>query len=82
MTKQKDPAWANNGQFLSFVEEFLRDKDSISADAYDRLCSEVDRRWKGILTNPDAVEGKKGKPKFKDRQKNLVGRIRDLGSKA
>ncbi len=67
--------WKDNGSFLTAIEIFLGERANLSSDAVDILKQELDRRWKGIVKNPDAVKGKKNKPMFKERPKKIVQQI-------
>lgn len=71
-------AWADTNAFLADVEKFLEGRTALSAQAYDRLTEELEARWKGISADPDAVQGKKRKPKFKERPKGLAKRLLSL----
>src|SRR5437867_5344190 len=65
----------------------LRTPKPISADAKcfrpkatQNSVKQMERRWRGIMANPDAVEGKKQKSKFKDRQRDLAKRLLQLNA--
>jgi CRISPR-associated protein Cmr6 len=78
--KLHSKAWPqnDNSAFLKDMEDYLATREKLSAQAYIRFSEEMERRWKGIMFDPDAVEGKKGKPKFKERQKALAKRLLEL----
>ncbi len=46
--------------------------DNIQAHVIDAMKEIVEQYWKGILDDPDAVQGKKQKPKYKERPKNIA----------
>ena len=54
-----DGRWADRNSFLGSVEAFLKDKQSISNDAYQILKDQVSNYWPAIFDDPDAVQGKK-----------------------
>ena len=62
-------------QLLNFMEQFLDGKSELSEEAYDRLCNAMQKKWSGILENPDAVKGKKSKPKYKPRPRELARKL-------
>jgi CRISPR-associated protein Cmr6 len=68
-------AWNDVNAFLDSVETFLQARESLSTEAYQRLSEDINQRWRGIMDNPDAVQGKKQKPKFKPRPRQLVKRL-------
>lgn len=67
--------WNNPNDFLSDVEGFLDDRSSLSKEAHEQLSTECTNRWKGILDDPDAVKGKKRKPKYSPRPRALAKRL-------
>lgn len=68
-------AWADNGVFLTDTAAYLAGRETLSPEGYGKFTGEMERRWRGIMTNPDAVEGKQQKPKFKDRPKAMAKRL-------
>lgn len=70
-------AWADNAAVLDDLEKWLTDlqAEQLSPEAWQRIEAQLQQRWKGLLANPDAVKGKKQKPLFSDRQKNLAKRL-------
>ncbi|PYV45092.1 MAG: type III-B CRISPR module RAMP protein Cmr6 [Acidobacteria bacterium] len=71
-------AWPDNGVFLNDVEAHLAGCEALSPEGYAKFTEEMEQRWPGIMANPDALEGKKQKPKFKDRPKAVVKRLLEL----
>lgn len=71
--------WADNNTFLDFAEQLLT-REALSPEALQRLKEELEHRWKGILGNPDATQGKKNKPKYKDRPKKLAKKLLELAA--
>lgn len=67
--------WADTNVFLNQVEKFLEDHDLLSEEALKRLSSEMESRWKGIMSDPNAVQGKKKKPKYKPRPIAIATRL-------
>jgi CRISPR-associated protein Cmr6 len=78
--KARGAAWPenDNSAFLADVEAYLAKRETLSPEGYVRFTEQVERRWRGIMTNPDALEGKKQKPKFKDRPKAVAKRLLEL----
>jgi CRISPR-associated protein Cmr6 len=74
--------WTDTDRFLTDVEAFLDERDSLSQQAWERLSDELEQRYSGILTDPDAVQGKKKKAKYKDRPRALAKRLLVLSGKA
>lgn len=70
--------WADRNSFLDTVEGFLQDKQSLSNDAYQRLKEHVSTYWPAILNSPDAVQGKKKKPKYRPRPRALAKKLLSL----
>ena len=68
----------NRINFLNDVEKFLADKKRLSIEAYRRLFNKMSEFWPGIMENPDAVQGKKRKPKYKERPRNLAKKLNAL----
>lgn len=69
---------SDNSAFLADVEAYLVGREMLSPEGYARFSQEVERRWRGIMTNPDALEGKKQKLKFKERPKAVAKRLLEL----
>ena len=65
-------------EFLKEVDEFLADKEKLSIEAYRRLSNKMSEFWPGILQDPDAVRGKKKKPIYKERPRNLAKKLNAL----
>lgn len=65
-------------EFLNKVNKFLADKEKLSIEAYRRLSSKMSEFWPGIMEDPDAVKGKKKKPIYKERQRNLAKKLNAL----
>jgi DNA-binding transcriptional MerR regulator len=74
-------AWKETNDFLQSVEEFLEGRDLVSPEAFDILTEAVRQRWPGILDNPEATTGKKKKPKYKPRPKQIALRILEIDKK-
>lgn len=65
--------WQDTNFFLNDIEAFLnRLKEKLNIDAYRMLSDEIEKRWQGIMDDPHAVKGKQKKPKYKERQIQLV----------
>ena len=77
--KEKENKWeSDNGAFLNDVESFFEEFPEPGAEAVELLTEWLDKKWKGIIANPDAVKGKKQKPKFKQRPRQLAKKINEL----
>ena len=73
MDLQKDK---DNGVFAENLLECLQKLDSpLSAKAFDLASQEIERRWRGILANPRATQGRLQKPKFKERPIQLAEQL-------
>lgn len=71
-------AFTRDGVIEAWLDRLEKDPQP---DAIDFLSTLVKKHFPGLLENPDATEGKKKKPKFKDRQKKIAKRLLDLSSK-
>ena len=76
--QKADGAWSDNNAFLDSVESFLDSQEALSIQAFEALSDELHSRWKGIMENPDATQGKKAKPRYKPRPKELAKRLLEL----
>lgn len=77
-TQRVSGAWSDVNAFLGAVEAFLEEREELTAEAHQRLAKEMEQRWKGITVNPDTVQGKKQKPKFKPRPRKVVKRMNSM----
>ncbi len=73
--QQQSGAWRENSDFLADAEKLLEETEKLSVEAHQMLEEEVEKRWPGIMENPDVVQGKKQKPKFKPRSRELAKRL-------
>ncbi len=64
--------WNDVNAFLDAAERFLADNPTISNEGLKLLADEVVKRWPGILEDPDAVRGKRKKPKYRTRPRALA----------
>lgn len=71
--------WSDVNTFLDTAERFLSDNQTISNEARELLSEEVVKRWPGILESPDAVRGKKKKPKYRTRPRKLAKSLNARG---
>ena len=69
-----DGRWADRNSFLDTAEVFLQDKQSLSNEAYQRLKEQVSTYWPAILKNPDAVQGKKKKRRYRGERPRALAR--------
>ena len=76
--QKADGTWSDNNAFLDSVESFLDSREALSIQAFEALSDELHSRWKGIMENPDATQGKKAKPRYKPRPKLLAKRLLEL----
>ena len=67
--------WSNVNRFLDDLDEFLKNSQELSNEAYERLAEELMSRWSGILNDPDATRGKKKKPKYNPRPRALAKKL-------
>ncbi|MCC7414053.1 MAG: type III-B CRISPR module RAMP protein Cmr6 [Gammaproteobacteria bacterium] len=77
--KKLSGTWGDRDVFLRDLTELLEKEQSLTPQAHERLKEELERLWPGILGDPDATQGKKKKPKFKERPKALAKRLLALG---
>ena len=75
------PEPPNSSAFLDDATGYLAARETLSPEGYAKFRGVIERRWPGIMTNPDAVQGKKQKPRFSDRQKALAKRLLELKPK-
>ena len=68
-------AWSDRNPFLDAAESFLSDKQRLSKAAYERIKKQISDYWPGILENPDAVQGKRKKPKYRPRPQDLARKL-------
>ena len=68
-------AWSDRNRFLDSATSFLSDKQRLSKEAYERLEKQISDYWPGILDNPDAVQGKRKKPKYRPRPQALAKKL-------
>ena len=68
----------NRSNFLDDVEKFLGNKEELSSRACKQLREKMSEFWPGILQDPDAVRGKKKKPKYGGRQRDLAKKLNAL----
>ncbi len=69
---RREVDWKDNNAFFAKVESLLENTDELSAEAWARLHAEMEKRWPGIMANPDATKGKKNKARYKDRPRKLA----------
>ena len=70
--------WSNTNHFLDDLEKFLSDRQILGGSAYSRLAEQMEKKWKRIMDNPDATKGKKQKPAFSDRQREIAKKLKVL----
>lgn len=80
--QRQSGAWHRNDDFLADAERLLAEPDTLSHEARERLAEDLEQRWRGILANPDAVQGKKQRPKYKPRPQELAKRLIQSSGKA
>ncbi|NKC12768.1 MAG: type III-B CRISPR module RAMP protein Cmr6 [Gammaproteobacteria bacterium] len=71
--------FADNNRLLGTLKPWLEEREALSPEAKTFLRDRVERTWPGILANPDAVRGKKKKPKFSASPVALAKRLLSLG---
>jgi len=65
--KKQAEGWHDNGTFLADVEQYMAENDTMMPAVVAFLASAIEEKNKGIMSNPDAVKGKKKDPKYKAR---------------
>lgn len=75
----EDERWMNNDYFLEATERLLDQPDGLTGEAQRHLREELNGRWPGIMENPEATQGKKKKPKYKERPKAIALRLLESG---
>ena len=70
--QRQQGSWSENNSFLDAAKGFLDDNSTISNEARELLTDEVEARWPGIFKDPDAVKGKKKKPRYRPRPRELA----------
>jgi len=81
-TQSHSGDWQDNNRLLGDLEAFLDGHENLSQEALRRLRTILDQHWKGIIENPDATHGKKNKPSFKPRPRELARRLIAMLGKA
>jgi len=77
--KEKERNWEeDNSAFLSDAELFFQEFSTPGEDALRQLAERLEKKWKGIMANPDATKGKKKKPKYKPRPRELAKKLISL----
>ncbi len=74
--RHNNPSHINN--FLNDVKNFLAERETLSDSAHKELAEQMEKRWKGILENPDATKGKWEKAKFKPGPREIAHKLRGL----
>lgn len=79
-TQYSEGGWEqDNGRLLQGLETFFDTYEQPSQDALAAIEGWLEQAWKGIIANPDAVKGKKKKPKFKSQRAiDLAKRLNTL----
>ena len=70
--RRQEGRWTETNNFLDDAESCLADNRKISKEAHKLLTEEVATRWPGIIDYPDAVTGKRKKPKYRPRPRELA----------
>jgi len=81
-TQNHSGAWQDNNRLLGDLEAFLDGHEKLSQEALHRLRDILDQHWKGIIENPDATRGRRNKPSFKPRPRELARRLIAMLGKA
>ncbi len=75
----REGRWSERSIFLDDMDIFFNEfpiRDRINEEALEIIERKISYFWKGIMNNPDAVQGKKKKPKYKERPikhaKNII----------
>jgi len=71
--EQKRTGWnRNHGDFLLYVEQRLEENEPLTPQVLQIFQELLEEYYNGIMNNPDAVYGKKQKPRYKERPKKLA----------
>jgi len=74
--RAQDNNWEHdNGALLTDAEAFFEKHDEPGTEALKELSQWMEKKWPKIMTNPDATKGKKRRPKYKDRPRNIAKKI-------
>ena len=65
----------DNTPFLDAVEGFMKEREGLSNEAFEKLKEQMEQRWPKIMSDPDAVRGKKKQPKYKSRPRDLAKKL-------
>ena len=81
--RAQQKSWKVENDFLDTMERFIErfDADQVSVEALEDIRLEIDKRWPGILENPDATRGKAKKPKYSPRPRAIAKKYLDLNAK-
>ena len=77
--QRQQGTWSDVNAFLDIAEGLIADSPTISNQARELLKNEVAARWPGILEDPDAVKGKRRKPKYRPRPRALAESLNAMG---
>jgi len=75
---QREGKLTGSDAVLATLRPWLDGRETLSAEAADRVRGVLESCWKGITVNPDAVQGKRRKPKFRPRPVALAKRFLEL----
>lgn len=82
LTQAKQEDWKNkkvNNNFLDGIDGFLEDHPAPSKACISLIRDDfLEFHWKGVWDKPDAVKGKKKKPKYSSRARALVKRLKEM----
>ena len=68
----------DNSRFLTGVEKYLEDTPTPIPDCIAWLREQMEQRWPGIWEDPDKTKGKKQKPAYKETQRRIVHRLKNM----
>lgn len=76
--KSNEEDWNVNSVLLAGLESFFETFSEPGSEALEEVASWLEKKWPGIMKDPDAVRGKKKRPKYKERPRNLAKKVIEL----
>lgn len=78
-----DENWQqDNSALLSGLKGYLKEHPTPSCECIDWIRDLLEQRYPGIWANPDKTRGKKNKPRYKERPRNIVYELKKVVEKA
>ncbi|MDQ6951768.1 MAG: type III-B CRISPR module RAMP protein Cmr6 [Mariprofundales bacterium] len=67
--------WGDHAKMLDDIEAYLQQYAPIDPKVSAWLGDRMDEKYNGIMTNPDATQGRKMKPKYKERPRKIAASL-------